>query len=136
MFIQEFYQENVCSVLENANKITLFDNGCEKTLSPETYNNFLSKLKFGFGGARLMPALGVSLHEETLNALENGKWLKFEFTETKTLNGLPFEALLVKLEETGGVNFIREYHGRYDGRCIYVALDQQTDLTKYAKLFS
>ena len=63
-----------------------------------------------------MPALGVSLHNETLEALKNGKWIRLEFQNQQDFNGLVFSALLFKLEETGGVNLIREIKGYWWGK--------------------
>lgn len=126
MFIQQVYQENIYDVLESASKISFINNGADSVLGDN--DNLLEEIKKVFADARLMPALGVSLHDETVNALKTGKWLKFDFLKTQSVNGLMFDALLLKLEQTGGVSFIREYQGKYEGRCVYVALNQQTDL--------
>ena len=75
-----------------------------------------------------MPAFGVSIHEETVNAMQNGEWLKLNYNAEMDKEGLLFTSLLFRLEECQGFNLIRLYGERYDGRCIYLDLPKTTDL--------
>ena len=128
-------------VYDNSNSLTDL---CEKISSFFVYNNGVRqeinlnsnqfvKIKNNlfsiFSNARLEPAFGVSLHELTLNELKNGQWLELNFANEQTKNSLPFNSLLIKLENTGGFNLIRKYKDNYTGRCLYIALEKITDLT-------
>ena len=75
-----------------------------------------------------MPAFGVSLHNETLNEIKSNCWLQVNFNKEIVKNGLPFNALLFRLEETQGFNLIRLYDGKYEGRCLFLDLDKEMDL--------
>ena len=86
-----------------------------------------------FSNSRLMPAFGVSLHNETLNELKIGEWLKINFSKLITKNGLSFDSLLIKLEKTRGCNLIRLFNGKYEGRCLYVDFDETVNLADLIK---
>ena len=49
-------------------------------------------------GSHEMPALGVSLHHETLQEMANGVWIEFKFDNCMYYNDMPFESLLIKLK--------------------------------------
>ena len=74
-------------------------------------------------GGREMPALGVAINEETILAMRKGMWIEIMFGKVITHNGMKFEALVAKIEEhMGGMNIIRRYRDRYEGRCFYLDL--------------
>ena len=75
-----------------------------------------------------MPAFGVSVHNETLNAINSGSWLQVNFEKELSENQLSFTSLIFKLEKTGGINLIRKYKGLYEGRCIFLDFFQEIDL--------
>ena len=49
-------------------------------------------------GGYEMPAFGVSLDKVVKEALKEGLWLKFYYSETKSYLEMPFDALAVRLE--------------------------------------
>ena len=126
--ILQFYQNDIVNVLNNVKNVIVFDDGATKKLQQEEQEKCLQNLSNIFQNAFVMPALGVSLHNETLEALKNGKWIRLEFQNQQDFNGLVFSALLFKLEETGGVNLIREINDKYEGRCIYLNFDKTINL--------
>ena len=127
MFV--YVQENqLLGALENISKIEVIENGSFKVLENENFESALVKLKELFSSARLMPAFGVSLHHETTNALQEGKWIKLSFSHQQNVNGLLFDALVFELNETAGMNLIREYEGKYEGRCLYLDFDKTINL--------
>ncbi|MBQ8522273.1 MAG: hypothetical protein IJ458_01245 [Clostridia bacterium] len=70
-----------------------------------------------------MPAFGVSIHNETLNAIRHGVWLKLQYNETKQIDDMPFDELLIEInKEFTGFNIIRGNKGIYEGRCYYIDL--------------
>ena len=93
----------------------------------------ISKLKDLFLYSRLMPAFPVSLHNETLDALRQGQWLKLSFTCRQNVNGLLFDGLLFQLNVTAGINLIREYEGKYEGRCLFLDFDETENLQNLIK---
>ena len=74
-----------------------------------------------------MPALGVALHDETINALKKGVWLEVCFSKIIHHNEMPFDSLLIEVcEDFSGFNIIRKNNGVYGGRCFYIALKNKT----------
>jgi len=73
-----------------------------------------------------MPAIGVSIHELAVEGKQQGTWLEFNFDKTYYFNEMPFEALLIEIVPNfGGFNLIRRVDGRYDGRCLYLNLNDK-----------
>lgn len=126
-------QDDECCLVDIVDKIESFEvyNSGEKELIFKQDVSFV-KIKNNinnlFSNSRLMPAFGVSLHNETLKELKSGNWLQINFSELLTKNGLPFNSLLIRLEEVQGLNLIRLYQNRFDGRCLYLDLDSNFDL--------
>ena len=74
-----------------------------------------------------LPAFGVSIHTETLNAIQKGVWLKLQYNGTQAVDGMPFDELLIEINpDYNGFNIIRGNRGIYDGRCFYVDLMSQS----------
>ena len=70
-----------------------------------------------------MPAFSVSLDKETKQAIQKGSWIELQFDKTKYFNEMPFDALLIQVDETyQGINIIRKNNKTYDGRCFYLNL--------------
>lgn len=71
-----------------------------------------------------MPAFGVSLDHETREALKTGIWIELEFIGVQEYNGMPFESLLMQVNnDHSGFNLVRRYNGKYEGRCFYLHLE-------------
>ncbi len=113
-----------------------YNNGSEIVITEEQEDEIQKLLSEALLGSRDMPAYGVSLHNETLKAMQEGIWIEFKFAETTEFEGMPFDSLLIHLEkDTGGVNIIRQYEGLYDGRCFYLDLEHNfNDLYDYLAL--
>ena len=121
------------NTLEHLESIELIQNGKIHKLSQQEFQQTFARLQDLFGEARVMPAFGVSIHEETVNAIQDGEWLKLNYNAEMDKEGLLFTSLLFRLEECQGFNLIRLYGERYDGRCIYLDLPQTTDLKQLIK---
>ena len=130
------YENSLIDVINDIESFEIFDNGTKNKIKKESkeFEYLLSKIENLFFSSRLMPAFGVSLHQETMQELKNDIWLKINFRIEQNKNGLSFDALLFKLEEVQGFNLIREYKGKYEGRCIYLDLERETDLNDIVKL--
>lgn len=120
------YGNNMSECVQYIESFYIFENGIKREINKNTLNFKLFKKGVGIAlkRARVMPAFGVSLHSETQNALKKDMWLQINFNKKQEINGLPFDALLVKLEVASGVNLIRLYDGKYEGRCIYLEFDE------------
>ncbi len=125
-------ENNLADILDNIESFSIFTNGKTNVIDFKMgkFLNVKNKLKDVFNHARLMPAFGVSLHEETQRELESGNWLQINFQNEQTQNGLSFNSLLFKLEETQGFNLIRLFNKKYEGRCLFLDLDETIDLLK------
>lgn len=130
MMIYENNENTLSDCLNYVESFEISNNGNIEiiTIEQDKFNEVLNNLKDIFISSRLMPAFGVSLHNETLNEMKNGNWLKINFEQEQIKNGLNFNSLLFKLEETQGFNLIRSYENKYEGRCLYLDLDNEIDL--------
>ncbi len=118
--------EEICEAFDDAEKITVIKEGNEKSYLIGSYEYKMVSDAFGnlTEGSRQMPALGVSLNNETLKAKKQGVWVEFDFGKVLECCGMPFEKLLFEVkEEYYGFNLIR-YTSKYgyDGRCFYLDL--------------
>ena len=122
--------DDIHNCLQYVENFDIFSNGEIEKIDKynNKFNGIVLNLKRVFKEGFLLPAFGVSMHQETLNELESGKWLQINFNEEQIQNGLNFNSLLFKLETTQGFNLIRKFQDRYDGRCLYLNLSQKTDL--------
>ena len=107
-----------------------FNNGLKNEINKNDieYSKILTRLEQLFNNSMVLPAFGVSLHNETLNEIKKDCWLQINFNKELIKNGLNFNSLLFKLEETSGINLIRLYNNKYDGRCIYLNLEEEINL--------
>ena len=117
-------EQNIQNHLTNYNNASVVIDGCGFDIDENKLNQLLADI---LEDSRNMPALGVSLHNETLKALNNGVWLKFKYTKTYYIDELPFDELLINVEPLAhGFNIIRGNNGIYEGRCYYIDLIDST----------
>lgn len=70
-----------------------------------------------------MPAFGVSIDEQTKNAMQMGVWLILMYNDKQEVDGMIFDELIIQVvPEYTGFNIIRGNSGIYDGRCYYIDL--------------
>ena len=127
------YDENLTQKLKYVDSFDLFKDGeiIKIKKGDHEFERYFKCVKFLFENARVMPAFGVSLHGETLNALKKGEWFQINFEKELDENGMLFDALLFKLEKTGGINLIRKNNNKYEGRCVFLDFDNVIDLEKF-----
>ncbi len=124
-FLQDY---RLYDFFTNSNKITLFKDGENRVYDKDSieFNELMSAFREMIRDSYEMPAFGVSLHDETVKAMQNGIWIKFDFPEQQAHNEMPFDALLVNIvADYEGFNLIRESENKYTGRCFYLNLDHQ-----------
>ena len=102
------------------------------------YNDLFETFKTMIKDARSMPAFGVSLDNETRDAMKNGTWIEFVFDSTQSHNDMLFDSLLINVvPEHTGFNIVRKYQGKYEGRCFYLDIqgNMQPMYDEIIKLF-
>ncbi|MCH5148846.1 MAG: hypothetical protein J1G05_05755 [Clostridiales bacterium] len=126
MVIAANYMREISNVFEKSDCINVYTAGDVKTYKSGTdeFKGIISCWYEMIEGAYDMPAFGVSLHAETLEAMKSGKWIEFVFNEKKVYNGMTFEKLLIQIESGfKGFNLIRyNSENGYSGRCFYFNL--------------
>ena len=107
-------------VIVKVDSVDVIINGERNSCDLAIKNVILDMMK----GSHEMPAFGVSLHNETLSAMNDGVWVELKYNKTYTHNDMPFDALLISVKpEDSGFNIIRNQNGRYEGRCFYISLE-------------
>ena len=109
-----------------ADSIIIYKNGEAEEFNNQTeeFNLLLDSFLNICKDHHEMPALGVSLHNETIEALNNGIWIEFRFNKIYTHNDMPFSRLLIEVNnEFSGFNIIRYHNNEYNGRCFYLNLN-------------
>ena len=135
MLIYNVNENNLIDTLKNIDSFEIFENGKQKKIliNDKKFNKIKTSLEDLFSNSKLMPAFGVSLHNETLKEMMKGNWLQINFSNEINISGMLFNALLIKLEKTNGVNLIRLYNNKYEGRCIYLDFEEEIDLNDLIK---
>ena len=130
MFIMEDYSDSMVDTLNGINHINILKCGEVKQINKnqKEYNLIIKNLEKLYQSSYLMPAFGVSLHDETIKFIQSGDWLEIVYNEEQTKNDLPYSSLLIKLESGYGTNIIRKYNGKYEGRCLYLSFFKEEDL--------
>ena len=131
MFI--YHQENeMLNCLKKIESFVVRCNGEKTTIKKEDikFKELHDKVYNLFSNSRVMPAFGVSLNSETQDAIRNDVWIEINFNSEMIINELSFSSLLFKLDQTSGVNLIRQHNGRYEGRCIFLDFDEEMDLIR------
>jgi len=95
------------------------------SLSQDNVLNIQNLLFYLCNNSHEMPAIGVSIHNETIKAMRTGMWLKLKYNTTLSHNGMSFDELIININSNDyGFNIIRGNNGVYDGRCYYVSLEK------------
>lgn len=123
--IVEMNDNNILEIMTTANEIIIYNNNQEVSFEPDSqeFNKIVEELSNLSQSSREAPAFGVSLHNETITAMEEGLWIEANFNKTISHNDMPFDSLLIQVVgEYSGFNIIRKYDNKYEGRCFYVDL--------------
>ena len=117
---------NLSNIVESAESINVYNDGniISFTEKEKTFDVLVEGWQDLLDNSHEMPAFGVSLNRHTTEEMKKGLWIEFVFEKQIFYNEMPFEKLLVKVEELWqGFNIIRyNASSGYDGRCYYVDL--------------
>ena len=126
MVIAVNYMREIFNVFDKADCINVYTAGDMKSYKSgtEEFKGIISCWNEMTEGAYDMPAFGVSLHDQTLEAMKSGRWIEFEFSKKQEYNGMTFEKLLIQVESVyQGFNLIRYNSEKgYEGRCFFFNL--------------
>jgi len=128
-------ENTMIDTIDKIESFTIFKDGKQIEITPKNkkFNSIISAVEELFSKGQILPAFGVSLHAETQNALTSDEWLQINFKEKLIKNGLPFSALLFKLDNVYGVDLIRVNNNRYEGRCIHLNFFENLNLINIIK---
>ena len=97
-------------IFDQVESITVYDNGSSVQLLPAqmSYKLVINGFKNLLANARRMPAFGVSLDNDTRQAMTEGIWVEFDFGKTIYYAEMSFERLLMQaVASHSGFNLIR-----------------------------
>ena len=119
--------DSITEYFNKASNIAVYNDG-QKSLyfkGDDKFEVIFQELIISTKQSHDMPAFAVSRHDETIKEKESGLWIELIFEESQAFNEMSFEHLLFKLEEnSSGLNLIRKYNGKYEGRCFYLNLNE------------
>ena len=118
---------NIGNVIAVASSVVVYKDGNvtkqQRAEKQQIINEFEKLLKTGHE----MPAFGVALNEDVQAQKQNGLFVEFCFNEMIEYNEMPFCRLLIQIKpEDCGFNIIRYHDAKYEGRCYYVSLGENT----------
>lgn len=114
-------QTTLIDQLFSCDEIIVYKDGEQINLDTKLVFPELEKLT---DKAYFSPAFGVSLHDQTTNALQNGIWIEFCYNNEREYAEMPFSKLLIELKpDYYGFNLIRFNNEKYEGRCFYLNLN-------------
>ena len=126
MVIAVNYMRELFNVFEKAACINVYSSGDIKAYKSgsDVFKGIMKCWNEMIEGAYDMPAFGVSLHADTLEAMKSGRWIEFEFPKKLEYNGMTFEKLLIQVVSGyKGFNLIRyNTENGYSGRCYFFNL--------------
>lgn len=130
--------DNIRDSFEDSNGIEITIDGDSNLFCKGTseYNNILHEFKKMLVNSYEVPSLGVSIDELTVKEKQKGVWVEFIFDRINYSNDMPFNSLLVVVNEGYyGFNVIRKYEEKYDGRGYYINLvgNNMNTLYEYLK---
>lgn len=132
MMIMSFFE--AVDVLPYVQQTELIINGNEIVLTEQEQQDLMKEICEMFEDAHTMPAFGVVFDEMYKQEIQEGQFVKLKFPKVFEVNGLPFDELVFKVSpEYHGFNLMRGMNGVFQGRCIYIDLQDKTmaDLDEY-----
>lgn len=123
MAIQNFLYDQINTIFDDCSKIKIYKNGKTKYIDKGTkeFDKILQQWQLDCNDGYEMPAYFVALHSETTQAMKNGLYIEFIFEQPMSHNEMPYDALVLKLENNQyGYTLIRHHNGVYEGRCFHL----------------
>lgn len=125
MIIMSFFE--AVDVLPYVSQYNLLVNGNVVELSQEETEQLQQQVEKLFENSHTMPAFGVVTDEIFHEDVQNGYFVSMKFQTPIKINELPFDELVFKIgRDFHGFNLMRGNHGIFQGRCIYIDLQERT----------
>ena len=121
--------DNLTDSFRVANKMIVSVDGQDHVFEKgnDKFERIILSLEKAVVDCHEMPSFGVSLDEETRIEKTKGTWIELLFDSPCKHEGMDFESLLFKVEESGyAISLIRKYNGKYEGRCFHLSLASST----------
>lgn len=115
----------LCEIVGYANEVIVYYDNDSYVYSKDSieFDTIINSFNDMCLLSKEMPAFGVSLHNETINAITSGLWVEFVFDKAYSYNEMSFDSLLINVDKNfNGFNIIRKHEGQYSGRCFYIDL--------------
>lgn len=125
MMIMSFFE--AVDVLPHVDASSLIINGNVVELTEDEQQNLMQQVFDMFENSHTMPAFGVIFDDMYQEEIQSGVFVSLKFPHVFEVNGLPFDELVFKVEPTfQGFNLMRGMKGVFQGRCIYIDLQDKT----------
>ncbi len=134
LMIMSFFE--TVDVLPYATEVGLVVDGNRIELSEEQQQNLEMQVEQLFENSRTMPAFAVTTQEMFEEELKDGTFVSLKFNGLFEVNGLPFDELMFRVDkEYHAFNLVRGLNGVFEGRCIYIDLDEK-DMSEISDFIS
>lgn len=118
---------NIGDIISVASSVVVYKDGNFEKQQRADRQQIIGEFKKLLNVGHEMPAFGVALHEDVQVQKQSGLFVEFCFNEMMEYNQMPFCRLLVQVKpEDSGFNIIRYHDAKYEGRCYYVSLGENT----------
>ena len=125
MMIMSFYE--AIDVLPYVTNYNLMVDGNVIELSETEVQGLQEQVVSLFEGSHTMPAFGVVFNDMYQKDVKNGYFVSLKFDSPIQINNLPFDELVFKVDKDfHGFNLMRGENGIFQGRCIYIDLQDKT----------
>lgn len=125
MMIMSFYE--AIDVLPYVTNYNLMVDGNVVELSETEVQGLQEQVVSLFEGSHTMPAFGVVFNDMYQKDVKNGYFVSLKFDSPIQINNLPFDELVFKVDKDfHGFNLMRGENGIFQGRCIYIDLQDKT----------
>lgn len=132
MMIMSFFE--AIDVLPYVTNYNLMVDGKVVELSETEMQGLQEQVVSLFEGSRTMPAFGVVSNDMYQEDVKNGYFVSLKFDCPIQINDLPFDELVFKVDKDfQGFNLMRGMNGIFQGRCIYIDLQDHnmTNIFEY-----
>jgi len=124
-------EQNITDFFDTAESIVIYNESNAITFNKDEkeYADILNILNESTHNSHEMPAYGVSLDQDTREAIKKGVWIELVYTNTLYHNDMPFDSLLIQVDSMfTGINLIRKHDNMYEGRCYYLDLNNNLSI--------
>lgn len=125
MMIMSFFE--AVDVLPHVDTSSLIINGNVVELTETEQQNIMQQICDMFENSHTLPAFGVVFDDMYQEEIQSGVFVSLKFPHVFEVNELPFDELVFKVDPTfQGFNLMRGMKGIFQGRCIYIDLQDKT----------